>query len=102
MVKEMRSDLNPFSLSKHNSVIIKFAVSFLLVGLAFRLLISGSFRFSSVVETSVPANEETKPESLMASLPAEEPASNDFEANKSQNSQSGIQFFVPFLFSLHA
>jgi hypothetical protein len=71
------------------------------VGLAFRLLISGSFRFSSVVETSVPANEETKPESLMASLP-EEPASNDFEANKSQNSQSGIQFFIPFLFSLHA
>jgi hypothetical protein len=38
----------------------------------------------------------------MASLPAEEPASNDFEANKSQNSQSGIQFFIPFLFSLRA
>ncbi|KAF9687895.1 hypothetical protein SADUNF_Sadunf02G0140800 [Salix dunnii] len=89
MVKEMRSDLNPFSLLKHNNVIIKFAVSVLLVGLAFRLLISDSFRFYSVVETSLPANEETKPESLMASMPAEEPASNDFEANKSRTSQSG-------------
>ena len=89
MVKEMRSDLNPFSLLKHNNVIIKFAASVLLVGLAFRLLISDSFRFYSVVETSVPANEETKPESLMASMPAEEPASNDFEANKSRTSQSG-------------
>ncbi|KAB5569349.1 hypothetical protein DKX38_003142 [Salix brachista] len=89
MVKEMRSDLNPFSLLKHNNVIIKFAASVLLVGLAFRLLISDSFRFYSVVETSVPANEETKPEFLMASMPAEEPASNDFEANKSRTSQSG-------------
>ncbi|KAG5251722.1 protein trichome birefringence [Salix suchowensis] len=89
MVKEMRSDLNPFSLLKHNNVIIKFAASALLVGLAFRLLISDSFRFYSVVETSVPANEETKPESLMASMPAEEPAPNDFQANKSRTSQSG-------------
>ncbi|KAJ6390612.1 hypothetical protein OIU77_024761 [Salix suchowensis] len=89
MVKEMRSDLKPFSLLKHNNVIIKLAASALLVGLAFRLLISDSFRFYSVVETSVPANEETKPESLMASMPAEEPASNDFEANKSRTSQSG-------------
>ncbi|KAJ6972471.1 protein trichome birefringence-like 25 [Populus alba x Populus x berolinensis] len=89
MVKEMRSVVNPFSPLKHNNVIIKFAVSFLLVGLAFHLLVSDSFRFSSVVETPVPANEETEPESLMASLPAEEPLSNDFAANESQTSQPG-------------
>jgi hypothetical protein len=68
-----------------------------LVGLAFHLLISDSFRFSSVVETPVPANEETEPESLVASLPAEEPVSNDFAANESQTSQPGIQNLFPFL-----
>ncbi|CAK7348755.1 unnamed protein product [Dovyalis caffra] len=89
MAKEMRSDLKPFSLSKHNNVIIKFAVSFFLVGLAFRLLISDSFRFSSVVETPVPDNEETKPEPLVASFPVEEPVSYEFAANESITSQTG-------------
>lgn len=98
MVKEMRSGLNPFSPPKHNNVIIKFAVSFLLAGLAFHFLISDSFRFSSVVETPVPANEETGTEALVASLPVEVPLSNDFAANESQISQPGIQIFFPFLF----
>ncbi|KAJ6723060.1 PROTEIN TRICHOME BIREFRINGENCE-LIKE 9-RELATED [Salix koriyanagi] len=94
----MRSGLNPFSPPKHNNVIIKFAVSFLLAGLAFHFLISDSFRFSSVVETPVPANEEAGTEALVASLPVEVPLSNDFAANESQISQPGIQIFFPFLF----
>ncbi|KAF9669053.1 hypothetical protein SADUNF_Sadunf14G0067800 [Salix dunnii] len=89
MVKEMRSGLNPFSPPKHNNVIIKFAVSFLLGCLAFHLLISDSFRFSSVVETPVPADEETGTEALVASLPTEVPVSNDFAANESQASRPG-------------
>ncbi|KAJ6344025.1 hypothetical protein OIU76_005707 [Salix suchowensis] len=46
-------------------------------------------RFSSVVETPVPANEETGTEALVASLPVEVPLSNDFAANDSQISLPG-------------
>ncbi|KAF7826158.1 protein trichome birefringence-like 25 [Senna tora] len=54
MVKGTRSDVNSFCVQKHyNQVFVKFAVSLLLVGLAFRLLFSDSFTFSSEVETPI-------------------------------------------------
>ncbi|KAF2315228.1 hypothetical protein GH714_038504 [Hevea brasiliensis] len=86
VVKEMRSDSNPFSFTKHNHVLVKFAVSLLLIGLAFRLLVSDSIRFSSVGET--PAIEQTtkteSPEANAVPLEDEEPGSLDFALNDSQ------------------
>ncbi|KAJ9171490.1 hypothetical protein P3X46_014851 [Hevea brasiliensis] len=82
----MRSDSNPFSFTKHNHVLVKFAVSLLLIGLAFRLLVSDSIRFSSVGET--PAIEQTtkteSPEANAVPLEDEEPGSLDFALNDSQ------------------
>lgn len=54
MVKD--SDWNPWRYGKHNHVIIKLAVSILLVGLAFRLFSStssGSVRVSEVRESNL-------------------------------------------------
>ncbi|KAF8380094.1 hypothetical protein HHK36_027564 [Tetracentron sinense] len=51
MVKDTSSDWNPWSLHKHNHVVVKFAVSILLMGLAFRLFFSHSIGFSPVAET---------------------------------------------------
>ncbi|KAI4328886.1 hypothetical protein L6164_021207 [Bauhinia variegata] len=83
----MRSDLSPSSLYKHNHVFVKFAVSFLLVGLAFRILFSDSFIFSSVVEphTGLVANEEA--ESPLIPFPLQTPDSVDFPGNDSQRFQ---------------
>ncbi|XP_021280258.1 protein trichome birefringence-like 25 isoform X1 [Herrania umbratica] len=93
MVKEMRIDLNPSSLHKRHHVFVKFAVSFLLLGLAFRLFVSDSIRFSSsVVETPplVDTNSITESPPLSSSssssssLPAQAPSSGDLLANESQ------------------
>ncbi|XP_043714782.1 protein trichome birefringence-like 25 isoform X3 [Telopea speciosissima] len=51
MVKEMSLDCSSWSLRMHNHVLVKFAVSILLMGLAFRLFFSDSIGFSSVPET---------------------------------------------------
>ncbi|KAJ7962535.1 Protein trichome birefringence-like [Quillaja saponaria] len=85
MMKEMRSDLKPLSLNKQNHIFVKFAISFLLVGLAFRLLFSDSFRFPAVVET--PPLKEVKTEFPLESLPVQTPDYVDFPGNESQTSQ---------------
>ncbi|KAJ9188249.1 hypothetical protein P3X46_003621 [Hevea brasiliensis] len=86
----MWSDSNPFSLTKHNHVFVKFAVSFLLIGLAFRLLVSDSIRFSSVVETpSIEQMTKTEsPEANTLPIEEEEPGAIDFAANENQTAVS--------------
>ncbi|KAJ8900542.1 hypothetical protein K2173_025319 [Erythroxylum novogranatense] len=89
MVKELRSDSIPFSPTKHNHVFVKFAVSFLLVGLAFRLLVSDSIRLPSVVEK--PTFGEDKAETSVASQPIHQQqvsSSSDFQNNRSRTSQT--------------
>lgn len=86
MVKEMRFESsNPFSLSssfhKHNHVFVKFAVSFLLVGLAFRLLFSDSIRLISVVEPLPAPIETEETESPVSSFPVQSPPPLDSPAN---------------------
>ncbi|KAI9109782.1 hypothetical protein K1719_018823 [Acacia pycnantha] len=58
MMKGMRSDLNPFGVHKQNNqVLVKLVVSILLVGLAFRLLLSDSISlFSSSSSSLVVSN----------------------------------------------
>ncbi|OVA01922.1 PMR5 N-terminal domain [Macleaya cordata] len=51
MVKEMRFEWNPWSLRKQNHLFVKFAVSILLMGLAFRFFYSHSMGVSPVTET---------------------------------------------------
>ncbi|XP_068666010.1 protein trichome birefringence-like 25 [Aristolochia californica] len=51
MVKGIRLDWNPWSLHKHSHIYVKFAVSLLLVGLAFRLVVSRSGSFWPATET---------------------------------------------------
>ncbi|KAI4355203.1 hypothetical protein L6164_003997 [Bauhinia variegata] len=84
MVKRMRSDLGPFSLQKHNHVFVKFAVSFLLVGLAFRFLFWDSFSFSSVVEPPPPLVAKEEVQAPLISFPVQTPDSVDFPGNDSQ------------------
>ena len=94
MVKEMKFNLNPSSLykNKNNHVFVKFAVSFLLIGLAFRLFVSDSIRFSSVAETQTQINaeqsQETNTEFPEAVLPVQEPVPDDFQANETQKSDN--------------
>ena len=98
MVKEMRIDLNPSSLHKRHHVFLKFAVSFVLLGLAFRLFVSDSIRFSSsVVETPPIVETNTITESpplssssaSSSSLPVQVPSSDDLLANESQTFPNG-------------
>ncbi|XP_062000012.1 protein trichome birefringence-like 25 [Rosa rugosa] len=101
MVKEMKfesSSSNPFSspssFLKHNHVFLKFAVCFLLVGLAFRF--SDSIRLISVLQPLPPSIEtEQEPEeteSPVSSFLAQTPSSSptiDFPAtNITQNSEN--------------
>ena len=113
MVQEMRFDMNPFSLHKHNHTFVKCALCFVLMGLAVRLWFSDSIRFSSAVDSvEIPpegkteslAPEEQKTESLEDSLPIQTPVSVDFPGNDNQTSQKGEPFFSHFLFlsSSHA
>ncbi|EEF28475.1 conserved hypothetical protein [Ricinus communis] len=104
MVKEMKSDSSLFPFTKHHHhchpVFIKFAISFLLLGLAFRLLISDSIRFSSS-----PIQEDTieieSPPVHYKSLPVQDspishsnesqtPVSIDFAANETQTQQTTV------------
>ena len=95
MVKEMRIDLNPSSLHKRHHIFVKFVVSFLLLGLAFRLFVSDSIRFSSSVVETPPLLEtntitESPPlSSSSSSLPVQAPSSGDLLANGSQTFPNG-------------
>lgn len=87
MVKEMRFDSNPFSLykNKRNHVFVKFAVSFVLLGLAFRLFVSDSIRFSSLNVESQQTQihvEETDTGSPLPSPPIIQSLSADFHPNE--------------------
>ncbi|XP_050238686.1 protein trichome birefringence-like 25 [Mercurialis annua] len=88
MVKEMRSDSNsdPFPFTKHYHIFIKFAVSFLVFGLAFRLLSSDSIWFSSspAVQLQIPAQPDYT--TLNAANQTQPPVSfdPDFPANQTQ------------------
>ncbi|XP_059456230.1 protein trichome birefringence-like 25 [Corylus avellana] len=86
MVKEMRWDSKLSSLHKLNHVFVKFAVSFLLLGLAFRLFSSDSFRISSVVETAPLA--EQNAESPVVSLPIQASVSSVDPENETQTSDN--------------
>ena len=93
MVKEMRIDLNPSSLHKRHHIFVKFVVSFLLLGLAFRLFLSDSIRFSlSVVETPPLLETNTITESpplSSSSSPVQAPTSGDLLPNESQTFRNG-------------
>ncbi|XP_072069583.1 protein trichome birefringence-like 25 isoform X2 [Arachis hypogaea] len=101
MVKKiMRSDPKQFStMQNQNNFCVKIAVSFLCLGLAFRLLLSDSFSFSSsssssmVMEETPPpmAEEKTekKTESPVFHLPLEASSDSvDFSSNNNNKSQS--------------
>lgn len=98
MVRETRLDLNPSSLTKRNHVIVKFVISLLLMGLAFRLFISDSFPFSPFQDTQTPPDSlplslvqdtltppllPTQPDSPppVSSFPIQPPISVDLQAN---------------------
>lgn len=87
MVKEMRIDFNPSSILKRHHVFVKFAVSLMLLGLAFRLFVSDSISFSSSVVVETPPLVETndRTESLpLSSSSAQAPTSADLLPNESQ------------------
>ncbi|KAF5451719.1 hypothetical protein F2P56_026803 [Juglans regia] len=86
MAKEARWDSKLLSLQKHNHVFVKFAISFLVLGLAFRLLSSDSIRIVSNIETPPLAEERT--ESPIVSLPIEAPVSSPFPQNESYTSEN--------------
>ncbi|KAK8509666.1 hypothetical protein V6N13_093521 [Hibiscus sabdariffa] len=100
--KEVSLDLNPSSLLKRHHIFIKFAVSFLLLGLAFRILVSDSLPFSlSAVESLPPSpspplsRAETDtiadsplPSSSSPSLPVQVAGAGDLLANESQTIQN--------------
>ncbi|GMY23841.1 protein trichome birefringence-like 25 isoform X2 [Fagus crenata] len=94
MVKEMRLDSKPLSLHKHNHILVKFGVSFLLLGLAFRLYSSDSFRISSVLETQTqtqtppPLEPDPETESPVFSHPIQPPLPSDFPQNETQTSHN--------------
>lgn len=99
MVKEMRWDKKLSSFNKHNHIFVKFAVSFLLLGLAFRLFTSDSIRISSPVET--PPLAEQKTESPVVSFPIQAPISSVFPANESHTSEDGEEIFHLSIFLVY-
>ncbi|KDP28513.1 hypothetical protein JCGZ_14284 [Jatropha curcas] len=91
MVKDFQ--FHPFSLAKHNHVFVKFSVSFLLIGFAFRLLVSDSFGFfssSSVIDSPplVQQKSETESSPPALSLPVNDFDANDFAVHQNQNTLS--------------
>ncbi|XP_048335696.2 protein trichome birefringence-like 25 isoform X1 [Ziziphus jujuba] len=96
----MRFESNPLSsLHKQNHFLVKFAVSFLLMGLAFRIFFSDSIRLSSVLETTPLAEQKPEPplaepktedslaeQKTVSSLPSS--PTFDFPGNESQTSQN--------------
>lgn len=112
MVKEMRSEYsssNPFSspssFHKHNHVFVKFAVSLLLVGSAFRLFFSDSIRYISVLEPLPPPVEteqelketETPVSSFLAQTPSSLPPIDFPATNITQESENGKQHFLSLI-----
>ncbi|XP_054782502.1 protein trichome birefringence-like 25 [Prosopis cineraria] len=89
MVKGMRSGSNPFSVHKHNQVLVKLVVSLLLVGLAFRLLVSDSVSSSSlmVMETPTIASQE-KAQPPGNSFPLQTHDAANFPANEGQTADN--------------
>ncbi|XP_075644418.1 protein trichome birefringence-like 25 [Castanea sativa] len=91
MGKGMRWDSKPLSSHyKHNHIFVKFGVSILLLGLAFRLFSSDSIRISSVLEeTHTPplAEAEPKTDSPVLSQPIQPPLSSVFPENETQTSE---------------
>lgn len=86
MAKEMRWDSKLLALHKRSHVFVKFAVSFLLLGLAFRFFYSDSTRISSVVETTPLAEQKT--ESPAVSLPIQAPVSSIVPENETHTSEN--------------
>lgn len=85
-----------FSLQNHNLFCVKFAASFFLVGLAFRLLFWDSFSLSSFVVIQIPSPPppqiETKSESHVVSSPLKAPEFDDFQVNnQNQTSLNGTR-----------
>lgn len=89
MLKQMRFESKPVSsFHKHNRLLVKFAASFLLLGLAFRLFYSDSIGLS--VEPPRLADHETEPSSVPSFPPqTPPPGPADFPGNSSQASQNG-------------
>ncbi|KAL5571383.1 hypothetical protein UlMin_020980 [Ulmus minor] len=89
MAKAVRFDSNALSVHNSKHFLIKFGVSFLLMGLAFRLLFSDSFSFSSQVEP--------KTEPLLASSPNQTPLPFDFPENEiiTSSQNDGQEEFSP-------
>ncbi|KAK7275339.1 hypothetical protein RIF29_16452 [Crotalaria pallida] len=81
MVKRM----SPFSMKKHNQVCVKFAASFILAGLTFRLLLWNSLSFSSVVMETPPPLAGEKTESPVLDLPLQDSDSTDFQRSNNQS-----------------
>ncbi|KAG2725480.1 hypothetical protein I3760_01G068500 [Carya illinoinensis] len=87
MVKKMKPDSKLLlSFHKLNHVFVKFAVSFLLLGLAFRLFSSDSIRISSQLET--PPVSERKTESPLVSDPIQAPVSAVSPVNENHTSDN--------------
>ncbi|XP_068660014.1 protein trichome birefringence-like 23 [Aristolochia californica] len=89
MVKGMRFDWNPWSLHKHSHIYVKFAVSLLLMGLAFRLFVSRSGNFSPAAET--PYVEKVASADTLASTTTSETESQESNAG---NYTSKCDLFV--------
>jgi len=91
-----------FSLQNHNLFCVKFAASFFLVGIAFRLLFWDSFSFSSFVVIQIPSpppQTETKVESSVVSSPLKAPEYDEFQVNnKNQTSLNGKKLFFSVVF----
>ena len=105
MVQKMKLEMNPFSLNKNNHTFVKCVLCFVFMGLAVRLLFSGSLGFSSVVDSvETPSEEKTehlspeeqKSESLEDSLPFQTPVSFYFPGNDNQTSKNGEPFSLIF------
>ncbi|XP_008233210.1 PREDICTED: protein trichome birefringence-like 25 isoform X2 [Prunus mume] len=93
MLKQMKFESKPVSsFHKHNRLLVKFAASFLLLGLAFRLFYSDSIGLS--VEPPPLADHETEPSSVPSFPPQTPPPGPvDFPGNSSQASQNGYIYW---------
>lgn len=102
----MRPEINPSSLHKQNYVFAKFALSFLLIGLAFRLFFSDSIKLPSSVVQEPPVSEsKTETQSPLVSLPIQKqdevdpsaafPAKNESLINRTETCDIFVGEWVP-------
>lgn len=102
----MRPEINPSSLHKQNYVFAKFALSFLLIGLAFRLFFSDSIKLPSSVVQEPPVSEsKTETQSPLVSLPIQKqdevdpsaafPAKNESLTNRTETCDIFVGEWVP-------